>query len=313
MTQSQGSNQSMQGKTLVISGATRGIGKAILYKFAQNGVNVAFTYNKNEEEADKIAKDVESTFGIKARYYPLNVLEPEQYSELFSKIDSDFDRVDFFVSNAIIYGKSVAGGFGPFMRLRPRGLNNIYTATVLAFVVDFDRVDFFVSNAIIYGKSVAGGFGPFMRLRPRGLNNIYTATVLAFVVGAQEAAKRMKEVGGGSIISLSSTGNLVYMPNYAGHGNCKNAVETMVKYAAAELGEWGIRVNAVSGGPIDTDALRAFPDYAEVRAKVEEQSPLNRMGAPEDLAGAAYFLCDSAQSGWLTGQTIVIDGGTTFK
>ena len=266
MTQSQSSNQSMQGKTLVISGATRGIGKAILYKFAQNGVNVAFTYNKNEEEADKIAKDVESKYGIKACYYPLNVLEPEQYSELFSKIDADFSRVDFFVS-----------------------------------------------NAIIYGKSVAGGFGPFMRLRPRGLNNIYTATVLAFVVGAQEAAKRMKEVGGGSIISLSSTGNLVYMPNYAGHGNCKNAVETMVKYAAAELGEWGIRVNAVSGGPIDTDALRAFPDYAEVRAKVEKQSPLNRMGAPEDLAGAAYFLCDSAQSGWLTGQTIVIDGGTTFK
>ena len=259
-------NTQMKGKTLVISGATRGIGKAILYKFAQNGVNVAFTYNKNEEEASKIAQDVESKYSIKARFYPLNVLEPEQYVELFSKIDADFARVDFFVS-----------------------------------------------NAIIYGKSVAGGFGPFMRLRPRGLNNIYTATVLAFVVGAQEAAKRMKEVGGGAIVSLSSTGNLVYMPNYAGHGNSKNAVETMVKYAAAELGEWGIRVNAVSGGPIDTDALRAFPDYAEVRAKVEEQSPLNRMGTPQDLAGAAYFLCDNAQSAWLTGQTIVIDGGTTFK
>ncbi|WP_300933902.1 SDR family oxidoreductase, partial [uncultured Helicobacter sp.] len=178
---------------------------------------------------------------------------------------------------------------------------------------DFLRVDFFISNAIIYGKSVAGGFAPFMRLKPRGLNNIYTATVLAFVVGTQEAAKRMKEVGGGAIVSLSSTGNLVYMPNYAGHGNSKNAVETMVKYAATELGEWGIRVNAVSGGPIDTDALKAFPDYAQVKAKVEEESPLNRMGTPEDLAGAAFFLCDSTQSAWLTGQTIVIDGGTTFK
>ena len=115
------------------------------------------------------------------------------------------------------------------------------------------------------------------------------------------------------IVSLSSTGNLVYMPNYAGHGNSKNAVETMVKYAAAELGEFGIRVNAVSGGPIDTDALRAFPDYDEVKAKVEEQSPLKRMGLPEDLAGAAYFLCDSTQSAWITGQTIVIDGGTTFQ
>lgn len=256
----------MENKTLVISGATRGIGKAILYKFAQNGVNVAFTYNKNEEEAKKIIQDVEGKYKVKVKAYPLNVLEPEQYIELFKKIDSDFSEINFFIS-----------------------------------------------NAIIYGKSVAGGFGPFMRLKPRGLNNIYTATVLAFVVGAQEAAKRMKERNGGSIISLSSTGNLVYMPNYAGHGNSKNAVETMVKYAAQELGEYKIRVNAVSGGPIDTDALKAFPDYEIIKNKVEEQSPLNRMGVPEDLAGAAFFLCDERQSGWLTGQTIVIDGGTTFK
>lgn len=266
MTSMQNTTNYMNGKTLVISGATRGIGKAILYKFAQNGVNIAFTYNKNEEEAKKIAEDVEKQYHIKARYYPLNVLEPEQYIELFKKIDEEFDRVDFFIS-----------------------------------------------NAIIYGRSVVGGFAPFMRLKPKGLNNIYTATVLAFVVGAQEAAKRMKEIGGGAIVSLSSTGNLVYMPNYAGHGNSKNAVETMIKYAAVDLGEWGIRVNGVSGGPIDTDALRAFPDYDEIKRKVEEQSPLNRMGAPEDLAGAAFFLCDNTQSTWLTGQTIVIDGGTTFK
>lgn len=254
------------GKVLVISGATRGIGKAILYRFAQNGVNVAFTYNKNEEEAQKIAADVAQKYGVKAKPYALNVLEPEQYVELFKQIDSDFSRVDFFIS-----------------------------------------------NAIIYGKSVAGGFAPFMRLKPKGLNNIYTATVLAFVVGAQEAAKRMKEQGGGAILTLSSTGNLVYMPNYAGHGSSKNAVETIVKYAAEELGEFNIRVNALSGGPIDTDALKAFPDYAAIKAKVEENSPLNRMGTPEDLAGAAYFLCDGAAASWITGQTLVVDGGTTFK
>ncbi|WP_082346446.1 enoyl-ACP reductase [Helicobacter ailurogastricus] len=256
----------MQGKTLVISGATRGIGKAILYRFAQNGVNVAFTYNKNEEEAAKIAADIETNHCVKAKHYRLDILEPEQYIELFKQVDADFERVDCFVS-----------------------------------------------NAIIYGRSVVGGFAPFMRLKPKGLNNIYTATVLAFVVGAQEAAKRMKLVGGGAIVSLSSTGNLVYMPNYAGHGNSKNAVETMVKYAAVDLGEFGIRVNAVSGGPIDTDALKAFPDYTEIKAKVEEQSPLKRMGNPTDLAGAVYFLCDPEQSAWLTGQTIVVDGGTTFK
>lgn len=179
----------------------------------------------------KIAKELEESYGIKARYYPLDILEPEQYKELFTKIDADFDRVDFFIS-----------------------------------------------NAIISGRSVVGGFAPFMRLKPKGLNNIYTATVLAFVVGAQEAAKRMKESGGGSIISLSSTGNLVYTPNYAGHGSSKNAVETMVKYAASDLGEWGIRVNCVSGGPIDTDALKAFPDYEEIKAIVEKQSAMGRMG-----------------------------------
>lgn len=151
-----------------------------------------------------------------------------------------------------------------------------------------------------------------MKLKPRGINNIFTATVNAFVVGAQEAAKRMEKVGGGSIISLSSTGNLVYIENYAGHGASKAAVETMVRYAATELGPKGIRVNAVSGGPIETDALRAFTNYEEVKEKTAELSPLNRMGTPEDMAGACLFLC-SENASWVTGHTLIIDGGTTFK
>jgi 7-alpha-hydroxysteroid dehydrogenase len=252
-------------KTLVISGATRGIGKSIAERFAKEGVDIAFTYNSNEQSANELASRWQNEFGIKAKAYKLNILEPETYKELFAQIDQDFDRVDYFVS-----------------------------------------------NAIISGRSVVGGFAPFMRLKPKGLNNIYTATVLAFVVGAQEAAKRMEKTGGGSIVSLSSTGNLVYTPNYAGHGNSKNAVETMVKYAAAELGEKNIRVNAVSGGPIDTDALKAFPNYEEVKSEVQKRSPLNRMGEANDLSGAVYFLCTDEAS-WLTGQTIVIDGGTSFQ
>ena len=254
----------MKNKTLVISGATRGIGKAIAERFAKEGVNIAFTYNSNKEIAENLAKEWSEKNNIKAKAYHLNILEPETYKDLFKEIDKDFERVDFFVS-----------------------------------------------NAIISGRAVIGGFGPFMRLKPKGICNIFTATVNAFVVGTQEAAKRMQKVGGGSIISLSSTGNLVYTPNYAGHGASKAAVETMVKYAAAELGELGIRVNAVSGGPIDTDALRKFPNYEEVKAEVEKRSPLNRMGRPEDLAGIVYFLCTDEAS-WITGETIIVDGGTTF-
>ena len=255
----------IKGKTLFISGGTRGIGKAIVYAFAKEGCNVAFTYASSADTANEIIADVESKYGIKARAYLLNILEPETYKDIFQLFDQDFDRLDFFIS-----------------------------------------------NAIISGRAVVGGFGPFMRLKPKGLNNIWTATVDAFVVGAQEAAKRIEKVGGGSIISMSSTGNLVYTPNYAGHGANKAAVEAMVRYAAAELGEKGIRVNAVSGGPIDTDALKAFPNYEEVKSEVVRRSPLSRMGEAEDLTGACIFLCSNASS-WMTGQTVVIDGGTTFQ
>ena len=256
----------MSKKTLVISGATKGIGRATAYKFAKEGINVAFTYNTNEEIANEMVKDLEEQFGIKARAYPFNILEPEKFKELFLLIDEDFETVDYFIS-----------------------------------------------NAMIYGRAVVGGYGKFMRLKPRGLNNIYTATVNAFVCGAQQAAKRMQKQGtGGAIVSLSSTGNLVYIENYAGHGTNKAAIETMVKYAATELGEFGIRVNAVSGGPIDTDALKAFTNYEEVKQKTCELSALNRIGQPEDLASACYFLCTNEAS-WITAQTLIVDGGTTFR
>ncbi len=254
----------MQGKTLFVSGGTRGIGKAIVYAFAEKGADVAFTYASSADTANEIIADIETKFGVKCRAYKLNILEPLTYKDVYKEFDADFDRLDYFIS-----------------------------------------------NAIISGRAVVGGFGPFMRLKPKGLDNIWTATVDAFVVGAQEAAKRMEVTGGGSIISMSSTGNLVYTPNYAGHGTNKAAVETMVKYAAAELGSMGIRVNAVSGGPIDTDALKAFPNYEYVKGEVAKRSPLSRMGESQDLTGACLFLCDNSAS-WLTGQTIIVDGGTSF-
>jgi len=255
----------MSNKTLVITGATKGIGKACAYRFAKEGINIAFTYNSNEEIAKEIAADLEAQFGIKARYYPYNILEPETAKALFLEIDKDFDTIDYFIS-----------------------------------------------NAMIYGRAVVGGYGKYMKLKPRGLNNIYTATVDAFVCCSQQAAKRMQANGGGAMVSLSSTGNLVYIENYAGHGTNKAAVEAMVRYAATELGSMGIRVNGVSGGPIDTDALKAFTNYEEVAAKTAELSPLGRMGQPDDLASACYFLC-SDEASWITGSTLLVDGGTTFK
>ena len=110
----------MKGKTLVITGATKGIGKATAEKFAKNGVNVAFTYNSNKDAAEKIAREFEDKYGIKARAYQLDILDTDQFKPLFEAIDKDFERVDFFVSNAMIYGRPVVGGYGKFMKLRPK-------------------------------------------------------------------------------------------------------------------------------------------------------------------------------------------------
>jgi 7-alpha-hydroxysteroid dehydrogenase len=253
-----------EGKTLVLSGGTRGIGKAIIYKFASKGCNIAFTYNSNEEEAKNIEFDLVNKYGVKVRYYKLDILQPESYKELFKQIDEDFSHVNYFIS-----------------------------------------------NAIISGRPVVGGFAPFMRLKPKGLNNIYTATVLAFVVGAQEAAKRMEQNGGGAIVAISSTGNLVHTENYAGHGHSKAALEIMTRYAATELAPKNIRVNVLSGGPIETDALKKFPNYEAMKAETIRRTPMGRMGQAEDLAGTALFLC-SDDSHWITAQTIIADGGSSF-
>ncbi len=78
-----------KGKTLVITGATRGIGRATAEKFAQNGVNVAFTYNSNKEVAEEFAKELEEKYGVKAKAYKLDILDTDQFKPLFQEIDKD--------------------------------------------------------------------------------------------------------------------------------------------------------------------------------------------------------------------------------
>ncbi|MDY0055416.1 MAG: enoyl-ACP reductase FabI [Methyloversatilis sp.] len=114
--------------------------------------------------------------------------------------------------------------------------------------------------------------------------------------------------GGGSLITMSYLGADEAVPNYGLMGPVKAALESMVRYMAMELGAAGIRVHAVSPGPILTRAASGIADFDELMDSAIRKSPLGRLVTLEEIAGLAAFLCSDAASG-MTGQTLYVDAG----
>jgi enoyl-[acyl-carrier protein] reductase III len=125
---------------------------------------------------------------------------------------------------------------------------------------------------------------------------------------AKLAAPLMQPRGGGAIVSLSSLGSSRVMRDYFLVGVSKAALESLTRYLAVELAPLGVRVNAVSGGLVETDALKAFDWGQRVIEETRHHTPAGRMLEPEDLARVVVFLCTEAAS-MIRGQTIVVDGG----
>jgi enoyl-[acyl-carrier protein] reductase III len=113
---------------------------------------------------------------------------------------------------------------------------------------------------------------------------------------------------GGRIIAMSSLGAQRAMPGYGFVGASKAALESLVRTLAQELGPRGIRVNAVSAGVVDTDALQYFPNREQLLASFAERTPAGPTLTPEDVAGAVYLLC-LPEAGMINGHTLFVDGG----
>jgi enoyl-[acyl-carrier protein] reductase III len=112
---------------------------------------------------------------------------------------------------------------------------------------------------------------------------------------------------GSSIVAISSLGSTRVLEDYALVGTSKAALESLVRYLAVELAPRGIRVNAVSGGVVDTDALSYFPDREEM-LRLGADNPAGRLVTPDDIAAVVTFLC-SPDAEMIRGQTLVVDGG----
>lgn len=167
----------------------------------------------------------------------------------------------------------------------------------------FGRLDVFVSNA------ATGVIRPLEQLDEKAWSWTMDANARALLLSARAAVPLMHD--GGSIVALSSQGSNRVLPGYTIVGASKAAIETLSRYLAVELGPRNIRVNVVSPGVVDTDALRHFPQRDAMLSEGRAKTPLGRLATPEDVADAVDFLT-SDQARFITGDVLVIDGGASL-
>jgi enoyl-[acyl-carrier protein] reductase III len=251
MTQAHDSG-TLSGKVALVTGAARGIGRAVALKLAASGCDVVANYYNSHDEAEAVCAEIRA-LGRRAAAIKAAVGLPESVDELFAALRATFDRVDIVVSNA-----------------------------------------------------ASGVLRPTMEMTLKHWRWCMETNALALNLLAQRAVPMMP--AGGRIIALSSLGALRAMPHYGFVGASKAALESLVRSLAQELGPRGIRVNAVSAGVVDTDALQHFPNRAELLESFARRTPAGPVLTPQEVAGAVYLLC-LPEAGMINGHTLFVDGG----
>ncbi len=236
-----------RGTSVLVTGGSRGIGKAIALRFARDGAaRVAIGYLRSDAAAEATAAEVRAL------------------------------------------------GAEPVL---VRG--NVTADRVLAQVAALGPLDVLVHNA------ATGVIRPALETEDKHWDWTMNANARAFLALTRVVAPSMP--AGSSIVAISSLGSIRVLENYVLVGTSKAALESLVRYLAVELGPSGIRVNAVSGGVVETGALDHFPNKAEM-LEMGARNAAGRIVAPEDIAGAVSFLC-SPDAEMVRGQTLIVDGG----
>ena len=243
----------LRGKRALVTGSSRGIGRAIALSLADFKVDVAINYLRNRTRAEETAHEIEDR-GVRALVLKGNVAKPYHVERLFSLIGDSWGGLDVVVSNA------ASGVLRPARELTLHHFDwsmHINAAALLPITQQF-------------------------------LN--------------------MASTGEKALVAVSSLGALRAIPNYTAVGASKAALESMVRHLAAEFAPEGLRINAVSAGTVDTDALLHFPNRDELLAGALERTPAGRLVHPQDVANVVIFLCTQYAS-MIHGQTLIVDGG----
>jgi len=169
-----------------------------------------------------------------------------------------------------------------------------------AFGKEWQHLDILVSNA------ASGVLKPTVEMTLKHWRWCMETNALALNLLTQRALPLMST--GGRIVALSSLGAQRAMPGYGFIGASKAALESLARALAQELGPRGIRVNTVSAGVVDTDALAYFPNREDLLANFAQRTPAGPVLTPDDVAGAVYLLC-LPEAAMINGHTLVVDGG----
>jgi enoyl-[acyl-carrier protein] reductase III len=161
---------------------------------------------------------------------------------------------------------------------------------------------------ILVNNSASGVNKPVTELTPHHWDWTLNVNARGAWLCARAALPLMQARGGGAVVSISSLGASRVMRDYFLVGVSKAALEAVTRYLAVEFAPHGIRVNAVSGGLVETDALKSFSWGSEVIDDTLRRTPAGRMVEPEDVARVVAFLC-TPDSAMIRGQTIIVDGG----
>jgi enoyl-[acyl-carrier protein] reductase III len=181
---------------------------------------------------------------------------------------------------------------------------NVASTRVAEEVAALGRLD-----AIVHAAAT-GVIRPALETTDKHFDWTLAANARAFLSLARTAAPQMP--AGSSLVAVSSLGSVRVLENYALVGTSKAALEALVRYLAVELAPRGIRVNAVSAGVVETDALDYFPNREQMLSWSKERTPAGRLVEPREIADAVAFLC-SPQAEMIRGQTIVVDGGFSLR
>jgi NAD(P)-dependent dehydrogenase (short-subunit alcohol dehydrogenase family) len=249
----------LRGKGAIVTGSSRGIGRAIAEALATQGANVVISSRK-APACEAVADAINAEHGAgRAVALPANISSRDELAALAAGAIATFHRIDILVCNAA---------------------SNPY-------------------------------YGPLSGIRDEQFRKVLDNNILANHWLIQLVAPQMIERRDGSIIIISSIGGLHGSAVIGAYNISKAADFQLARNLAVEFGPHNVRVNCIAPGLVKTDFARALWDNPQTLERTLAKTPLRRIGQPEDIAGAAVFLA-SDQASFITGQVVVVDGGTTI-